>query len=431
MNGHKNHRIVKACRRAWTLSDRGRWLVAISGGADSTALLLACRLAGIPIEAAHCNFNLRGPESLRDREFVASFCRRLDIPLYIADFDTLSQQAKGESLEMTCRRLRYDFFRSLSGFSRIAVAHNADDNIETFLLNALRGSGSRGLKAMEPDTGRLARPLLSFSRADIIQFLETVDQPFVVDSTNATSDYRRNFLRNEVLPLLRSRWPGADRALSSSIRLLARDNAIVEHFIAGALRGHAHFLPWETINNFPDPPTLIFHFIRPFGGSPVIADEMADGLKSPRPGKSWRLSDSRSALFTKKGIKIEDYLPVPSAAGFSPQFCSESVAPDSLDFQAVKSSPLSELYIALPPEDLRWLPADKSMKIKSLGLAGSQSVWKVLKDAGLSLAERSRFPVLVHAASGSPVWLPGIKRSSLFLISPESPVITHFYNMIF
>ena len=134
-------KIIAKCKECWVNSGRGKLLLAVSGGADSIAMLAAFNMARIPVEVAHCNFNLRGDESLSDRDFVKAFCADLNVPLHIAEFNTLDSALKGESLEMTCRRLRYDFFRQLKekhGFSRIAVAHNSDDNIETFFLNLLR-----------------------------------------------------------------------------------------------------------------------------------------------------------------------------------------------------------------------------------------------------------------------------------------------------
>lgn len=407
----------RRCREVWRRSGGGRWLVAVSGGADSTALLLAAREAGIPAEAAHCNFNLRGAESLRDRDFVVDLCRELNIPLNLEEFDTLAEKRPEESIEMTCRRLRYDFFRSLlkeKGFSHIAVAHNADDNIETFFINALRGSSARGLKAMEEVAGDIVRPLLPFSREEILAYLADRNQPFITDSTNLESAYRRNFLRNEIFPLLESRWEGFRHAITKTISLQARDNRIVEHYVAKALENAGDCLTRETLQTFPDPETLIFRFIQPHGGTTVIAAEMAAAIQNEKNGKSgqiWHLADAVARL-GRDGLQIET--PQPEAP--APKYKWKKIKADVITLDGIKWLPLTLLFLPCGEENFEWRPATKEMKIKPLGMTGSQSVWKVLKDAGLSPAQRANFQVLVSKADGQPVWLPGIKRSRLYLI---------------
>lgn len=413
-------RIVRACRKAWEAAGRGRILLGVSGGPDSVSLFLAFHIAKIPFEVAHCNFNLRGEESLRDREFVTGLCNRFGVSLHIADFNVTALSFKGESVEMACRRLRYGFFRDLKGkegFSRVAVGHNADDNAETFFLNALRGSGTRGLKGMEPDTGAVIRPLLGFRRHEILDFLELNGQSFITDSSNMESDhYRRNFLRNKVFPMLESKWEGFHKAVATTIEIQKGENRIVEHFTSMALKDVEDVLPWETIKNFPDPGTLIYRFICRFGGSPTIAGEMAESIKSPVPGKTWLLDNGFKARFTRKGIKIGQDKAEPSG---EPIYVWDKLEGDRIDLMIVKSAPLSEIYLPFGQENYEWQLAMKGMKIKSLGLKGSQDVWKVLKDAGMSPSERSSFAILVDKESGEPIWLPGIKRSRLHLISPE------------
>lgn len=423
----KKEKIAMAVRRLWEKSGRGKVLLAVSGGADSTALLLAFTSASIPVEAAHCNFNLRSMESIRDREFVAMLCRNFGVKLHLAEFDVARQALKGESTEMTCRRLRYDFFRRLreeGGFSRIATGHNSDDNTETFFLNTLRGSGSKGLKGMDADTGEIIRPLLSYSRKDILEFLKANNQNYVTDSSNLKSaDYRRNFLRNEIIPLLKTKWEGFDKAIATTIDLQQRENRIVEHFTAKTLEGITDFLPWHLIYNFPDPETLIFNFIKNFEGTPAIAREMALSATRLLPGKKWHLADNATALFTRKGILIEH--PEATVSPESPAYVWEKLEGDKIDRNAIATAPLGEAYLPFGRDRYEWKPASIKMRIKSLGMEGSQPVWKVLKDAGLTPARRHAFLVLTDKESGEAIWLPGIKRSRLHLVTPENETVYH------
>lgn len=431
---YQKERITAVCHKSWETIGRGRLLLALSGGADSVAMLLAFKLAGVPLEAAHCNFNLRGEESLRDREFVKSICDKLDVPLHIAEFDTQNEAEKGESVEMTCRRLRYDFFRKLKRegeFSRIAVAHNSDDNIETFFLNALRGSGTRGLKGMETDTGEIIRPLLSISRKEILDFLEAHSFTYITDSSNLESDYRRNFLRNQIFPQLESRWEGFRKAITTSIGILARENAIVENALREALKDHKHFLPWEVINRFAEPETLIFHFIKPFGGTGVTAQEIAESAKTAIPGKRWYIG-KKMLFFTRKGIEVEDTTDKEVSEVSAPPCRWERLQNTPQLFDEIQNAVLTEIYLPEDKNHYEWRHPTKEMKIKSLGMDGRQTVLKVLKDAGIPASRRHYYPVLTDRKTGEPVWIPGLKRSRLHLVNPETPWIYHciFPNQI-
>lgn len=421
--------LSESCRQLWKTTGRGKWLAAVSGGADSTALFTALRIARIPFEAANCNFNLRGNESRRDSEFVRALCINHGVALHYADFDTRSEMMPGESVEMACRRLRYDFFQRLKeagGFSRIAVAHNSDDNIETFLLNALRGCGTRGLRGMEQDNGQIARPLLQFSRREILQFLQDCSQDFMTDSTNLESDYRRNFLRNMVVPLLEEEWPGARKALRRTVELMAAENRIIESAISGVLATNPNLLPWEVARNFPDVETLVYRFIQPYGGTPAIAAEISRSAATPVPGKHWTLNPERRLTFSRAGMVIEAVSAGCAEKSFEDAVGSyriEVLQPGTVDMERICSASPSEVFLPLPPEHYRWEPATKGIRIEPLGMRGSQDIMKVLRDAGLTAEARKAFPVLVAADSGEAIWLPGLRRSRHHLIATvEKPV---------
>lgn len=190
---------------------------ALSGGADSVALLRVLIELGIPVRALHCNFRLRGEESERDETFVRNLCRDLGIDIQVVRFDTRREAKRtGESIEMAARRLRYDWFAKFD--APVAVAHHADDNIETFFLNLLRGSGLRGLTAMRIDNGRgILRPLLHTSRREISEYLKSLQQPFINDSSNTDTRHRRNAVRHRLMPLLRELYPSCDHTLSQTL----------------------------------------------------------------------------------------------------------------------------------------------------------------------------------------------------------------------
>lgn len=180
----------------------------LSGGADSTALLLAVKEIseeiGFAAAACHLNHGLRGEESDGDERFCTELCERLGIPLYKRRESVRDFAEKHESLEETARKVRYDFFEDALAFfgenSVLATAHNANDNAETVLLNLIRGTGLRGLCGIPTERGRIIRPLLDISRAEIEEFLVENEQNYVTDKTNFSVIYTRNKVRAKILP---------------------------------------------------------------------------------------------------------------------------------------------------------------------------------------------------------------------------------------
>jgi tRNA(Ile)-lysidine synthase len=186
------------------LTSGDRILAGVSGGADSTALLLALHELGYNLAVAHLNHGLRGRESDQDEQFVRDLASRLGIPFFS------HAAAIGESsgnLEAAGRQARRKFFESLIqelGFTRVALAHNREDRVETFLLHLMRGAGPEGLVSMAPVSGRTIRPLIESSRSEIEAFLTVAGQPWRTDRTNLDMSFARNRLRLDVLPRLTS-----------------------------------------------------------------------------------------------------------------------------------------------------------------------------------------------------------------------------------
>ncbi len=202
-------------------------LVAVSGGIDSMCLARKVRLEGGPFAIAHCNFGLRGKESDADEAFVRSWAGENGIPIHVKRFDTKAYaSAQGISVEMAARRLRYRWFGELCrehGYEAVAVAHNANDNAETLLLNLLRGTGLRGITGMRPEGFipdpdyadiPLLRPLLGMTRADIEAFAAEQGLQWREDATNALNDFKRNKIRNLVFPVFKEINPSFIQTLN-------------------------------------------------------------------------------------------------------------------------------------------------------------------------------------------------------------------------
>ena len=232
-------KIKSFINRKSLLKEGDKVLVALSGGADSVALSMVLHEIGCECVAVHCNFHLRGEESMRDERFVREFCQRLGIKLLVKDFDVDAYvKEKGVSVEMACRELRYEWFeqeRVAECCSCIAVAHHSNDNVETLFLNLLRGTGIAGVAGIKPVNGNVVRPMLCVSRTDIEDYLCQSGQDYVVDSTNTESDVKRNKLRNIVLPVIEECFPGAMMTLVKSINNLYSCNELYEGLVGEKL----------------------------------------------------------------------------------------------------------------------------------------------------------------------------------------------------
>ena len=204
-----------------------RVICAVSGGADSMALLWAMYLLKdklqIEVEAAHFNHNLRGEESRRDETFVVSFCRIHNIPCHVGS-GKVETGEKG--LEAAARNARYAFLQSLPG--KIATAHTADDNAETMLMHLVRGTGLKGLGGIAPSREDIIRPMLTVTRQEVLDFLAKENIPYVTDSSNETDAFLRNRIRHHVMPLLKQENPSLAENLSAAALRLRQDEEALD-----------------------------------------------------------------------------------------------------------------------------------------------------------------------------------------------------------
>ena len=199
------------------IEEGGRVVVGLSGGADSVCLLLVLKKLGFSVEAVHINHMIRGAEADRDEAFVRELCSREEIPLnvYKKDIPKLAGEMH-MSEEEAGRYVRYETFYECAGENaKIAVAHNKNDLAETVLFNMIRGSSLQGLAGIRPVSGAVVRPLLMTSRAEIEEYLASIDQTYIVDSTNLETDYSRNKIRHQVIPVLEEMNDGAVDHLAS------------------------------------------------------------------------------------------------------------------------------------------------------------------------------------------------------------------------
>lgn len=226
--------------------ERSRVLCAVSGGADSMCLLhwlhSSAEAMGISVAAAHFEHGIRGEESLRDMRFVEEVCGDMGITLYTGHGSVPEYAAeKALGLEEAARELRYAFLEATArehGFTRIATAHNADDNAETVLFNLARGTGAAGLCGIPPVRGSIVRPLLETTRSEIERYLEENGISHIEDSSNGSQQYSRNKIRLQVMPVLREINPSVAKAILRTGDTLREDNRVLEELAEEFIVGH-------------------------------------------------------------------------------------------------------------------------------------------------------------------------------------------------
>lgn len=308
-------RIKQYIEKEDLFSSGSKILIALSGGADSVALLCILHAAGYPCEAAHCNFHLRGEESNRDEQFVRQLCKKYGIHLHTIDFDTTRHAAeKHISIEMAARELRYNWFEEIRNQCRadvVAVAHHQDDSVETILLNLIRGTGITGLLGIRPRNGVIVRPLLCINREEIMRYLQSIGQDYVTDSTNLEDEYTRNKIRLNLLPLMQTINPSVKNSLIETGNYLSDVATIYNRYIEEA---KTRIATTEGIRicelvKEPAPEALLFEILHPLGFNSAQIKDIANSLHGQSgkqfSSKEWRVIKDREFLLLEN-IQSED-----------------------------------------------------------------------------------------------------------------------------
>lgn len=271
-----------------------RILLAVSGGIDSMCLAEKSVRAGQDFAVAHCNFHLRGADSDADADFVADWARRHGIAFYSKDFDTAAYAAEqGISLEMAARELRYGWFADLcrtEGFAGVAVAHQADDRRETFLLNLMRSSGGRGLRGMQgqsviPGTDiPLLRPLLGMTRQEIETYMRSIGATWREDGSNRDTTIRRNRIRHELLPLLSELNPSYGDALDRAMRHIGSLQDVADTWFESVrptlLDPTDGSILLDSLRFLPHRDYLLYRLLEPYDLTESVLDDLCAALDS-------------------------------------------------------------------------------------------------------------------------------------------------------
>ena len=285
------------------------YIVALSGGADSVALLLLLKNAGFNVHAAHCNFRLRGAESDRDEVFCVELCHRLGVELHRVHFDTREYaELHKVSIEMSARELRYKWFEQLRediGAAGICVAHHRDDSVETVILNMVRGTGVHGLVGIRPRNGYILRPLLCVSRDEIEGFLTSCGQKYITDSTNLEDEATRNKVRHHIIPELQQL---NGKALENILRMTERMAAVEELLDAYKAQTIVRkedgiaIRKLDVLNDY-----LLYELLADYGFNSAQASQICDSMRADSVGSVFSSADY-DLLVDRECLLVEPHL---------------------------------------------------------------------------------------------------------------------------
>jgi tRNA(Ile)-lysidine synthase len=407
--------------------EHARIIVALSGGADSVALLRLLLRLGYTCETAHCNFHLRGEESNRDEAFVTALCSDLKVHLHIRHFDTVELATRQHlSIEMAARQLRYDWFDTLLHERHaevIAVAHHRDDSAETLLLNLIRGAGLNGLTGIRPVNGKVVRPLLCIDRNEILDYLQHIGQSYVTDSTNMLHDYTRNKIRLELLPLMETVNPAVRETLAQTATYLNDARLLYSKGVEDAKQRilTPQGICIEALLKEVAPKTILFEILHPLGFNSAQIDNVFNALHG-QSGKTFRsvscrLIKDRTELLIVREAEVPDHgdASAPPAPPFKlsmekQPYTNDFVVPRTPDIICVDADKLTE------PLTLRlWKQGDIFVPF---GMKGQKKISDYLTNRKYSLLCKEQQWVL---CSGQQiVWLIGERMDNRFRIDEKT-----------
>ena len=412
------------------------YLVALSGGADSVALLLLLKNAGFNVHAAHCNFHLRGDESDRDEAFCVELCQRLGVELHRAHFDTREYaELHKVSIEMAARELRYKWFEQLRrdiGAAGICVAHHRDDSVETVLLNLVRGTGLRGLTGIQPRNGHILRPLLCVSRAEIEAFLAEKGQKYVTDSTNLEADVQRNIIRLEVLPLLRKLNPAVAENIQRTAENLAEAQLVLNVAIASI--NSSNILNLSDLEKYGSSEYLAFEWLKKYGfnGDQVRQILDADTGKIVSSSTGYDVLKDRGRLIVEPALEPFNPVRIPEEGtyvlgGSSIEFVGKTTENNTIRVRKKPVYVSKEPYVAtLDASKVRFPLTVRRVEegdwMQPYGMKGRKLLSDLMTDLKMTVFEKRRQLVVVDA-KGAVLWLVGRRIAAFVSVSDATAAV--------
>ncbi|MGB7784723.1 MAG: tRNA lysidine(34) synthetase TilS [Salinimicrobium sp.] len=411
--------------------ESGKILVAVSGGVDSVVLTHLCRQSNLDFSMAHCNFHLRKEESDGDELFVTELADALEVEVFIESFETEAYaREKKISVQMAARELRYQWFESLKetlGFDYVLTAHHANDNLETVLINFVRGTGLDGLTGIPPTNGYIIRPLLPFSREEIEDYARNTHLKWREDSSNASTKYLRNKIRHELIPKMQEINPQLLESFSKTQNNLQQSSLLIDDYISAIFpriakeEKYGYSFKIKMLRTIPNLRAVLYELFRGFGFTEW--NDVYDLLEA-QPGKmvfskTHRLIKDREELLltTIPDMKQKEF-------GISEEEEVVMLPMGTFHIEEVEefSEEASENVIFVDKEALifplgvrKWKEGDY---FYPFGMKGKKKLSKYFKDEKLSLPEKENSWLL--CSHNDIVWVVGRRPDARFAVKEDT-----------
>ena len=416
-------------------------LLGVSGGKDSVLMAQLFKLAGFHFSIAHCNFNLRVDEAMRDQAFVKLLADEMGVPFHVVQFDTkVFAKELGISTQMAARELRYKWFEEIRlqhNYQFIAIAQHQNDAIETVLLNLVRGTGISGLHGILPKRGNIIRPLLFLSRQQIDDLVKENNLPFVEDSSNLSSKYARNNIRLNVVPHLREINPNLEETFAQNINRFAEAEILIQQVVA---QTRTHIFKVEngfTILNLKDIETLnpkkllLFELLKPYNFTDKLVDEILLSLDK-QSGTSFYSATHRATIdrdqllisslenLTKNELQFihgEGNLKMNNSQTLSVVFS------ENINFIADKNYAYVDANSLIFPLILRF--REDGDRFKPLGMKSFKKLSDFFVDEKVPLPQKNKVPLLVNG-NGEVIWVVGMRQDERYKLTATTKKVAIF-----
>lgn len=415
------------------LSKDKKYIVALSGGADSVCLLLVLQRLGYDVEAAHCNFKLRGEEADRDEQFCVELCKKNDIKIHLVHFDTNFYAISHKiSIEMAARELRYSYFENLIrdiGADAVCVAHHQNDCAETVILNLVRGTGIHGLAGIQPKRDNIVRPLLCVSRDEIESFLAREGQDFITDSTNLDDLYVRNKIRLNIIPMMEKINSAAVQNIVKTAIRLSEANKVFSHSIEEASMrvsdstAEGLVIDIEKLKKEVSTEYTLFNILKNYGFNPDQIEAIDSNLEAPT-GTIY-LSESHQLLFDRGKMIVTERsnsaisLKIPETGKYVFGDKGEALKVELKTIDSTFTISKDKNIATLDAQNIRFplifRNARNGDRFVPFGMKGSKLVSDYLTDRHRSLNEK-RSQMVVEDADGRIIWLAGERTDNRFRV---------------
>ena len=413
-------------------------LLAVSGGMDSVVMAHLFLKAKLDFAVAHCNFGLRGEESEADEQFTKKLAKKYKVPFFTEQFDTQAFADREKiSVQMAARVLRYEWFetvRRAGGFDYVAAAHHLNDTLETVLLNLAKGTGIAGLHGIQPKNGRVIRPMLFADREEIYAYVVENQLAWREDSSNQSSHYQRNLIRNEVVPLLKTINPNLENTIERTAeRVLAIEKILfseIERLQAQICRQEkdVHFIDFGRLQPETEPVAKLEYLLKPFHFTYTQTRDIWQVLAA-EPGRQFdspthRLVKDRTDLvITPK--PMHDFIPATIGAdqeNFANELLSLEMHKLPADGFKIPTSPkiaaLDYGLLKFPLKIRLWRQGDK---FSPLGMEQKKKLSDFLIDAKVPQNIKERTHVLL--SGDDIVWIAGMRIDNRFKITDKTETV--------